>query len=89
MPERRKHLRVATTAEVEVSHPSYGSMKFLAKDMSEGGMCVMYGHQTPPPEGTEVQVVIKRHTGLGMEPVIMTVVHVQSNGTMGLMYKYE
>lgn len=87
MNERRRYLRVATTAEVEISHPSFGSMKLMARDMSEGGMCVVYGHQTPPPVGTELQVVVKRHTGLGMEPVTMRVVHIQPDGTMGLQYK--
>ncbi len=84
---RRHYLRTASDAIVEMSHPSIGAMTVRARDLSEGGVSVDMGNQIAPPLGTEVDVIIKRHTGaINNEPVKMRVVHLQNDGSMGLVF---
>ncbi len=84
---RRKHLRTATRTMVEMRHPSFGTVNVKAGDLSDGGISVEMGNHIPPPLGTIVSVIIKRHTGaINAEPVEMKVVHVNTKGRAGLMF---
>lgn len=87
MENRRRHLRTASDMMVELRHPSIGVLTVKAGDLSEGGISVEMGHHVPPPKGTELDVVIKRHTGaINADPVRMRVMHVQNDGRIGLMF---
>jgi hypothetical protein len=87
MKNRRQHLRTASDLLVELSHPAIGSLTVKARDLSEGGVSIDMGHHSVPPVGTELSVVIKRHTGaINAAPVKMRVMHVQSNGSVGLKF---
>ena len=77
MENRRKFTRKQADIMVQMAHPSLGTMQVKAKDLSEGGIAVDMGIHPVPPTGTELDVIIKRHTGaLNQEPVKMLVVHV-------------
>ncbi|HEY9035319.1 MAG TPA: PilZ domain-containing protein [Pseudomonadales bacterium] len=79
----RRHLDTM----VEMSHPGIGVMLVQAINLSDGGMAVAMGRHVVPPMGTVLQVKIKRHAGaINSEPVAMRVVHVQPDGTVGLMF---
>lgn len=81
MQEQRRTIRLASSALVEISHPSLGTRQFNARDLSDGGVFVLSGRGAMPPVGTVLQVRIKRHTGvLNQEPVAMRVVHQQPDG---------
>lgn len=88
MQNRRQYLRTAADAIVEMTHPSFGTIKVKASDLSDGGIAVHMGSHFPPPVGTVVKVIIKRHTGaINSEPVEMTVVHVSPKEQLvGLMF---
>jgi hypothetical protein len=86
MENRRRSLRTAADVLVELSHPGFGILNVRASDLSEGGMAVDMGHHIAPPVGTEVKVLIKRHTGIiNSEPVAMRVMHID-NKRVGLMF---
>lgn len=86
MLEQRQTLRAASSALVELSHPSIGTIELKAKDLSDGGVFVHLGHHVALPVGTVVKAIIKRHTGrLNETPIDMQVVHCHSGG-MGLMF---
>lgn len=86
MREQRHYIRTASSALVEIIHPTLGLMEMRAKDLSDGGVFVITGNHSPLPVGTEVRVRIKRLTGvINREPVAMKVVHHQADG-MGLMF---
>jgi len=86
MENRRKYIRTQADIMVQMTHPSLGTMNVKAKDLSEGGIAVEMGIHPAPPPGTELDVIIKRHTGaLNREPVKMVVVHV-SKQTVGLKF---
>lgn len=87
MDNRRLYPREGLDAMVEMSHPSIGVMLVRAVNISDGGIAVAMGRHIVPPMGTELQVKIKRHAGaINQEPVPMKVVHIQPNGTVGLMF---
>jgi hypothetical protein len=86
MIEQRKFERSSSAALCEVVHPSFGSLEFKVRDLSDGGAFVYSGHHIAPPVGTVVKVVIKRYSGvINEEPVDMRVVHHQSGG-FGMMF---
>ena len=86
MIEQRKYLRTASSAMVEISHPSVGIMEFKARDLSDGGVFVYLGNHHTLPVGTIVKARIKRHTGvINEEPIEMQIIHSHSGG-MGLMF---
>lgn len=88
MENRRQSLRVASDMLVEMSHPSFGAISVRATDLSDGGLAVMMGVHIPPPVGTEVKILIKRHKGIiNSDPVNMKVMHIGENGKrVGLMF---
>jgi hypothetical protein len=86
MIELRRHIRVATSAIVEMQHPLLGLIEVKARDLSDGGIFALMGTQPAPPLGTEMLVRIKRYTGtINHEPVRMRVVHHQAGG-VGLAF---
>lgn len=86
MQEQRRGIRTASSALVEIWHPSLGQLQLKARDLSDGGVFVLKAHGPMPPVGTVLQVRIKRHTGvLNQEPVAMKVIHQQADG-FGLMF---
>ena len=86
MQEQRKYVRSSSTALVEMTHPSFGTLSGKARDLSEGGVFVQLGNDVLPPVGTVVQVRIKRYTGtINADPVAMKVMHQQAGG-VGLMF---
>jgi hypothetical protein len=86
LEEQRRYTRTASTALVEMQHPTFGTIEVKARDLSEGGIFVLMGNHVPPPTGTVVQVRIKRYTGvINQEPVAMRVVHQQPGG-VGLAF---
>jgi len=86
MPEHRRFDRSNSEAIVELSHPTLGVVEVRARNLSAGGIFVLIGTHPAPPVGTELQVRIKRHTGLiNAEPVTMRVVHHQPGG-IGLTF---
>ena len=87
MDNRRKYMRTASDAIVEMSHPTIGTLSVRARDLSEGGISVDMGNHTAPPLGTVLKVRIKRHTGsINSEPLQMRVVHVQNGKFVGLSF---
>lgn len=88
MENRRRYLRIASDALVEMSHPGFGTVTVQAHDLSEGGIAVTMGNYPVPPVGTVFKVIIKRHTGaINAEPVDMKVVHTMADGSkVGLMF---
>ena len=87
MQNRRQYMRTASDVVVEITHPTIGVMTVRAKDLSDGGISVDMGSNVIPPLGTEFSVIIKRHTGaINAEPVKMKVMHVESDGLVGLMF---
>lgn len=87
MDNRRLYPRDGLNATVEMRHPGIGVMVVQAINISDGGIAVSMGRHVAPPMGTVLQVRIKRHAGaINQEPVPMKVVHVQANGTVGLMF---
>lgn len=83
---QRKYPRVASQAQLEISHPALGIIHLKAKDSSQGGFFALRGMHVLPPVNTEVQVLIKRHTGpLNDMPVSMRVAHISDQG-MGLEF---
>lgn len=86
MFEQRRHPRTASSALVELHHPSFGMIEVKARDLSEGGVFVLMGRHPLPPVGTLLRVRIKRYTGvINEEPVLMSVVHHQPGG-LGLAF---
>jgi PilZ domain len=86
MNEQRRYIRTSSSAMVEISHPSFGTIELKAKDLSDGGVFVYLGHHIAPPTGTVVKTRIKRHSGMiNDEPIDMRVVH-HSSGGVGLMF---
>lgn len=86
MDNRRKFVRSQADVMVTMTHPSLGTLNVKAKDLSEGGIAVDMGIHPAPPPGTELDVIIKRHTGaLNHEPVKMQVVHVNKQ-SVGLKF---
>ncbi len=84
--DQRRFERRSSTALCEVTHPSFGTIEFKVKDVSDGGVFLYTGNHIAPPVGTVVKVRLKRHTGLiNEEPVDMRVVHQQTAG-IGLMF---
>ncbi len=63
MQNRRQYLRTATDVIIEMTNPSFGTVTVKASDLSDGGISVNMGSHFPPPAGTVVSVIIKRHTG--------------------------
>lgn len=87
MDNRRKFMRTASDAIVEMSHPTMGTLSVRARDLSEGGISVDMGNHVAPPLGTVLKVRIKRHTGsINAEPLQMRVVHVQDGKFVGLSF---
>tara|TARA_B100000767_G_scaffold274700_1_gene308572 strand:+ start:2211 stop:2483 length:273 start_codon:yes stop_codon:yes gene_type:complete len=83
---KRKHSRFASQAQLVVSHPALGVIHLKAKDSSQGGFFALRGSHILPPINTEVDVIIKRHTGqLNNTPVRMRVAHISDQG-MGLEF---
>jgi hypothetical protein len=88
MHEQRRYDRSASSALVELHHPSFGMIEVKARDLSEGGVFVLMGRHPSPPVGTLLQVRIKRYTGvINQEPVPMRVVHHQPGG-IGLAFEH-
>lgn len=86
MIDQRRFERSPSDVQVEISHPSLGTFRVKARDLSDGGLFVYMGSHTSPPVGTVVQVRIGRHTGMiNAEPVAMRVVHQQRDG-IGLSF---
>lgn len=86
MEEHRRFDRSSSEAIVELRHPTLGLVEVRARNLSAGGIFVLMGANPVPPIGTELQVRIKRHTGLiNAEPVAMRVVHHQLGG-VGLSF---
>jgi hypothetical protein len=84
--DKRRYPRVASQAQLEISHPAWGIIQLKAKDSSQGGFFALRGTHTLPPVNTEVKVLIKRHTGpLNDTPVSMRVAHTSDQG-MGLEF---
>lgn len=85
--DHRRYPRQDCDVMVELTHPAMGVMTVRAINLSDGGMAVSMGNHVPPPAGTVLQVRIKRHTGtLNSQPVAMKVVHVQADGSVGLVF---
>tara|TARA_B110000967_G_C18777802_1_gene506527 strand:- start:837 stop:1106 length:270 start_codon:yes stop_codon:yes gene_type:complete len=79
--KNRRYPRVASDAQLEIQHPALGVIALKATNASQGGFFALRGVHTLPPVGTEVRVIIKRHTGtLNSEPVQMRVAHVSAEG---------
>ena len=86
MEEHRRFDRSSSEAIVELHHPMLGVVEVRARNLSAGGIFVLIGNHPILPIGTELQVRIKRHTGLlNAEPVAMRVVHHQPGG-IGLAF---
>lgn len=86
MVEHRRHIRVPSSALIEMQHPVLGLIEVKARDLSDGGICALMGSVPPPPLGAELMVRIKRYTGtLNQEPIRMRVVHHQHGG-VGLAF---
>lgn len=84
--EQRRYSRTASSALVEMHHPSLGTIEVKARDLSDGGIFVLMGNHPAPPVGTLLKVRIKRYTGvINREPVPMRVVHQQAGG-VGLAF---
>lgn len=87
MHEQRRYDRSASSAQVELHHPSFGMIEVKARDLSEGGVFVLLGRHPAPPVGTLLRVRIKRYTGvINEEPVPMRVMHQQPEG-IGLAFE--
>lgn len=85
--ENRAFLRTTSAALVEMRHASFGSITVRARDLSDGGISVNIGHHISPPEGTVLDVIIRRHSGIiNQNPVKMQVMHVQAGGIVGLKF---
>lgn len=85
--EHRKYLRTASDAQVQMTHPAFGTVTVKARDLSDGGVSVLMGIHVSPPVGTVVNVIIKRHKGaLNASPVPMEVRHVEPGGIVGLRF---
>lgn len=83
---RRRYPRVASDAQLDISHPAFGMLSLRAKNASEGGFFALRGMSPLPPANTEVQVIIKRHTGtINTDPITMKVVRVTDEG-IGLTF---
>ncbi len=86
MVEQRRHIRVPSSAVIEMQHPVLGLIEVKARDLSDGGIYALMGNYPAPPMGTELLVRIKRYTGtINQEPVRMRVVHQQAGG-VGLTF---
>lgn len=84
--ERRRFERSLSSARVEARHPELGLLVYTARDVSDGGIFVLFSSGPKLPVGTELMVTIKRHTGaINQSPVPMRIVHHQRDG-MGLMF---
>jgi len=84
--EQRRFSRTASSALVEMHHPSFGTIEVKARDLSDGGIFVIMGNHPAPPVGTLLQVRIKRYTGvINQDPIPMRVVHQQPGG-VGLVF---
>jgi hypothetical protein len=84
--ERRSYERTSTTVRVEMSHPGFGTIVGITRDISDGGALVQIENQPNPPVGTEVFVRFKKAIGpINVEPVKMKVMH-QLRNTIGLMF---
>lgn len=88
MEEHRRFDRTHSDVIVELRHPTLGLLEVRARNLSAGGIFVLFGPTQPvPPVGTLLQVRIKRHTGpINAEPVPMRVVHHQVGGA-GLAFE--
>lgn len=85
--ENRRYLRTASDAQVQMTHPAFGTITVKACDLSDGGVSVLMGIHVSPPVGTVVNVIIKRHKGaLNANPVPMEVRHVEPGGIVGLRF---
>jgi c-di-GMP-binding flagellar brake protein YcgR len=86
MEERRRFSRTSADIRVELSHPSFGTLIGVTRDISDGGAQVVLDSSQSPPVGTVVQVLFKRVVGvLNADPVAMKVVHSHKN-VLGLMF---
>lgn len=88
MIENRKHERTDLEADVELRHPSLGSMVLKSRDVSDGGLfLVANGTAELPPIGSMVEV---RALVFGdAAPILKAkVVRVAPDG-IGLMYCLE
>jgi hypothetical protein len=86
MVEQRRHIRVPSSALIEMQHPVLGLIEVKARDLSDGGICALMGSLPAPPIGTELMVRIKRYTGtINQAPIRMRVVHHQLGG-VGLTF---
>jgi hypothetical protein len=84
--DKRRFVRTASGALVEMQHPVLGLIEVKARDLSDGGISVLMGSLPPPPLGLVLMVRIKRYTGvINQEPVPMRVVHHQM-GCVGLSF---
>ena len=85
--ENRAFMRTTSSAVVEMCHSSFGSMTVQAKDLSDGGISVDLRQHVVPPIGTQLDVIIRRHSGIiNIEPVKMEVRHIQPSGIVGLKF---
>lgn len=86
MLERRRTRRRKIAATVILRHPALGEQKMKMSDMSDGGIFLKIGHNTPPPVGAIIEVLIKPLAGaINDEPVLMEVVHRRDDG-LGLKF---
>lgn len=85
---RRQSMRTACDASVIMFHPSMGRIQVKARDLSDGGISIDMGNHISVPVGTELSVIIKRHTGtINEQAVPMRVMHAQDEGRiLGLMF---
>lgn len=82
--DKRNHQRMLLTSRLRISHDSFGTIVVNTKDISEGGVFVLLGDVSLPPEGTIIEGQI--WDGEEGRPIVkMKVVRLESDG-IGLKF---
>jgi len=66
--ELRRHLRIGLVVEIELTLPGQAPVSVRTKNISDGGLFLIFDDVKLPSLGTEVKVRLKNQLGDGEEP---------------------
>lgn len=68
--ELRRHLRIGLTVEIELTLPGQPPVCVRTRNISDGGLFLIFDDIALPAIGTEVKVRLKNQLGDGEEPPV-------------------
>jgi c-di-GMP-binding flagellar brake protein YcgR len=58
MSDKRRHIRTAVHLKVNITHPSFGTVSAVTRDISNGGTFVVLENRYRPPVDSVVEVQV-------------------------------